>query len=116
MSDKIDWTTLKQDAPTTTVQQNIGNITSSRAVSFTKNGWLIGKAVTFTSGSSAFLCLGSSLNNSRIIGGIPYNATGVNIQVGFCIPVYSGMSIYFSCSGTNQGVFEGVSVMKNTND
>lgn len=98
-SDKIDWTTFKHPAPTTTILENIGSITSSRSYTAPSNGFLIGKGVSWANGGKAGVFLTNSDN--YVVGGIPYTEYTGNNQVAFCVPVYKGQTVYFRVSGGN---------------
>jgi hypothetical protein len=72
------------------------------------NGYLIGKAVVLTDGGHSLIALSDS-DVDFVIGGIPYAGSTVNTQKGFCIPVKSGMTIYFRLSSGSR--FENVKLV-----
>lgn len=96
-SDKIDWTTFKHPAPTATILETIGTITSTRSYTAPSNGFLIGKGVSWASGGKAGVFLTNSDN--YMVGGVPYTEYAGNNQVAFCVPVYKGQTVYFRVSG-----------------
>lgn len=96
-SDKVDWTTFKHPAPTATILETIGTITSTRSYTAPSNGFLIGKGVSWANGGKAGVFLTNSDN--YMVGGIPYTEYAGNNQVAFCVPVYKGQTVYFRVSG-----------------
>ena len=107
-SQNIDWTTIERiPSPTTTVLSNIGDIASSTTISITQNGFIIGKAVTLSEGSATISLTND--NSGFILGGIPYTNYSGNMQVGFCVPVRSGETIY--CVLQGGGKLEGLKIV-----
>lgn len=96
-SGDIDWTTFKHPAPTATILETIGTITSTRSYTAPSNGFLIGKGVSWANGGKAGVFLTNSDN--YMVGGIPYTEYAGNNQVAFCVPVYKGQTVYFRVSG-----------------
>lgn len=96
-SSDIDWSTIKHSAPTTTILETIGTVSSNRSYTAPSNGFLIGKGISWANGGQAGVFLTDS--NNYMVGGIPYSEYSGNNQVAFCIPVYKGQTVYFRMSG-----------------
>lgn len=107
---KVNWTTMKIPTPSTTVITDFGTITSNKALSITKSGFITGRAVTFSSGKHAMICLTAS-DSGIALGGIPYTEVTVNNQVFFCAPVRAGQTVYARVSGSNAGQLETVKLV-----
>ena len=100
-STKIDFTTINMSAPTTTVITNYGNITAQTSKTMTKSGFLVGKAVCLQSNTHAHITLAND-DAANILAGIPFEIGSDNFQIGFCIPVYKGQTIYFRLGSNAQ--------------
>ena len=75
-----------------------GTITSTTTKSITADGFICGKALLLGSGG-AYITI-----NSVHVAGFPYNGNSQNsnLQMSFCIPVKSGMSVAFNISSNGQ--------------
>ena len=100
-SEKVDWTTIKHTAPTSTVITTYGTISSQTSKTMSQSGFLVGKAVTLNSNAHAHISL-SNDDDGAIVGGIPFTLYDNNFQVGFCVPVYKGQTVYFRLGGNAQ--------------
>lgn len=85
-----------------------GTINSSTSKTVSADGFIVGKAIVTGADKQALISIGG-----RQVGGIPYNATSQvnNLQVAFCLPVKSGTSVTFTCSGGTGGYFQGCALV-----
>lgn len=85
-----------------------GTINSSTSKTVSADGFIVGKAIVTGTDKQALVSIGG-----RQVGGIPYNATSQinNLQVAFCLPVKSGTSVTFTCSGGTGGYFQGCALV-----
>lgn len=85
-----------------------GTINSSTSKTVSADGFIVGKAIVTGTDKQALISIGG-----RQVGGIPYNATSQinNLQVAFCLPVKSGTSVTFTCSGGTGGYFQGCALV-----
>ena len=109
-SDKVDWSTMKMPAPTTTVLQSYGTITSNQEFTIPYTGFMVGKAVSLGSSKRAFFGLAAS-DQGPFLGGIPFTDYTGNNQVAFCFPVVAGQKIYSRCSGSGAAIMEEVKLV-----
>jgi len=100
-SEKIDFTTINMSAPTTTVITNYGTISSQGSRVMAQSGFLVGKAVCLQSDTHAHLTLAND-DDTDILAGIPFEIGSSNFQIGFCVPVYKGQTIYFRLGSNAQ--------------
>lgn len=85
-----------------------GTINSTTTKTTSADGYIIGKAIVNGTDKQALVEIGG-----KQVAGIPYNATSQinNLQVAFCIPVKSGTSVKFQCSGGTGGFFQGCNLI-----
>lgn len=85
-----------------------GTINSSTSKTVSADGFIVGKAIVTGADKQALISIGG-----RQVGGIPYNATSQvnNLQVAFCLPVKSGTSVTFTCTGGTGGYFQGCALI-----
>lgn len=91
-----------------TVITNWGTINSTTTKTMAGDGYIVGKALVTGTDKQAFIEIGG-----KQVAGIPYNATSQinNLQVAFCVPVKSGTSVKFQCSGGTGGFFQGCNLV-----
>lgn len=98
---KMNYAQINHPAPTTTVITNYGTISSQGSRVMAQSGFLVGKAVCLRSDTHAHLTL-SNDDDAGILAGIPFELGSENFQIGFCIPVYKGQTIYFRLGSNAQ--------------
>ena len=98
---KMNYAQINHPAPTTTVITNYGTISSQTSKTMAQSGFLVGKAVCLQSNTHAHLTLTND-DNACILAGIPFEDNSNNSQVGFCVPVYKGQTIYFRLGSNAQ--------------
>lgn len=91
-----------------TVITNWGTINSTSTKTMAADGYIVGKALVTGTDKQAYIEIGG-----KQVAGIPYNATSQinNLQVAFCVPVKSGTSVKFQCSGGTGGYFQGCNLV-----
>lgn len=92
-------------APGTQTLQNIGNISTSGAITITATGFLIGKAVSTAGGA---ICVIQD-SNSNDLAGISYANAAVTIPI--CIPVVAGNNLNAVITGDGAGGLQGLKVL-----
>lgn len=98
---KMNYAQINHPAPTTTVITNYGTISSQGSRVMAQSGFLVGKAVCLQSDTHAHLTLADN-DDTDILAGIPFELGSSNFQIGFCIPVYKGQTIYFRLGSNAQ--------------
>lgn len=85
-----------------------GTINATSTKTMAGDGYIVGKAIVTGTDKQAFIEIGG-----KQVAGIPYNATSQinNLQVAFCVPVKSGTSVKFQCSGGTGGFFQGCNLV-----
>lgn len=102
-SANIDFSTLKYPFIGSMIE-SIGNINSTRSITFTQNCFLVGKACTFESGAAAFCRLND--DSGPLICGIPFMSDSTNAQIAFCVPIAAGQTVKFIVN--HDAAFQGI--------